>query len=375
MSENNLHEIIDRLISGPQYAMAQKEKDEALFPILRQLCLEAGESCPEYGRFIGSLGGDPQKWEAVSDITPVPVSMFKIFGLSTIPPEKVVRELHSSSTTGQAPSRIFVDKTTAFRQAKALVAILKEHIGKSRRPLLVLDSQEKVGAGASITARGAAIRGIANFATETVFAMSTSQSGNLEPDFDAIRGFFDRNGGAPVLLFGFTYVVWTSFTLEAERQGLSFTAKDAILLHSGGWKKLVTEAVSKSVFTQRTAAVLGCPPSSILDFYGMVEQVGTVFIDCEAGNKHAPAFADILVRMPNTFAPGEPGQEGIIEVVSGLPTSYPGHVLLTEDRGVILGRDDCACGRMGNYFRFLGRVEEAEIRGCGDTYAQMRSQA
>ncbi|MDP7040605.1 MAG: acyl-protein synthetase, partial [Myxococcota bacterium] len=51
-----------------------------------------------------------------------------------------------------------------------------------------------------------------------------------------------------------------------------------------------------------------------------------------------------------------------------LPWSYPGHILLTEDEGEILGEDDCPCGRLGKYFKIHGRIAEAEIRGCSDTH-------
>ena len=62
------------------------------------------------------------------------------------------------------------------------------------------------------------------------------------------------------------------------------------------------------------------------------------------------------------------GEKGLIQVVSQLPESYPGHSLLTEDEGVILGEDDCPCGRKGKYFEIKGRIKNAEIRGCSDTY-------
>lgn len=52
-----------------------------------------------------------------------------------------------------------------------------------------------------------------------------------------------------------------------------------------------------------------------------------------------------------------------------LPHSYPGHSLLTEDEGIILGEDDCPCGRKGKYFKLTGRIKQAELRGCSDTYA------
>lgn len=63
------------------------------------------------------------------------------------------------------------------------------------------------------------------------------------------------------------------------------------------------------------------------------------------------------------------GEKGIIQVVSMLPESYPGHSFLTEDEGVILGEDDRPCGRKGKYFKILKRLPNAEIRGCSDTYA------
>ena len=144
------------------------------------------------------------------------------------------------------------------------------------------------------------------------------------------------------------------------------------MLHSGGWKKLTAEAVDKEAFARRLAEMLGCPPERILDFYGMIEQVGTVLVDCAAGHKHAPAFADVLIRRPHTLAPADFGETGMIEVLSVLPSSYPGQALLTEDLGVLLGADDCPCGRKGTYFRFVRRIEQAEVRGCGDVFAQTR---
>jgi phenylacetate-coenzyme A ligase PaaK-like adenylate-forming protein len=367
-----LEQQIDALIRGPQYAMRQAEKDAVLTAILRELCPEIARHCPPYDRFLQRLGRSPADWQTLSDVPPLPVSMFKQFLLTAVPPEKIVRELHSSSTTGGQPSRIVIDKTTAFRQARALASILKEHLGGHRRPYLVLDAEESAGAGDTLTARGAAIRGVGNFASETVYGMNKQPDGDLAADWPRIQDFFQRHGQVPVLLFGFTFMVWTRFVEEAERRAVKFQASNAQLLHSGGWKKLAAQAVTKEEFSRRTSNVLGCDPGGILDFYGMVEQVGTVFVDCEAGNKHAPAFADVLIRRPYTLQPAEIGQTGIIELISVLPTSYPGQALITEDQGVLAGVDDCPCGRLGGYFRFTKRIEQAEARGCGDTFAQAR---
>ena len=56
-----------------------------------------------------------------------------------------------------------------------------------------------------------------------------------------------------------------------------------------------------------------------------------------------------------------------MQLISLLPISYPGHNIISEDLGEIVGIDDCKCGRLGKYFIIHGRTERAEIRGCSDT--------
>jgi hypothetical protein len=36
--------------------------------------------------------------------------------------------------------------------------------------------------------------------------------------------------------------------------------------------------------------------------------------------------------------------------------------------GMIIGEDDCGCGRLGRYFKVDGRIPTAELRGCSDTH-------
>ncbi len=296
-------EAIDALIGGDQFTAKQADKERDLLEILRPLCEQVAAACPPYERFLARLGRDPSEWTRVADVPPLPVTMFKRFELSAVPPDQVVRELHSSSTTGQSPSRIFIDKTTAFRQSRALVSILKDAVGGKRRPYLVIDAEEAAAAGDMLTARGAAIRGLGSFAKSTTYALRSADRGDLEPDWEAIENFFESHGNEPVLIFGFTFIVWTRFVRAAEERGARFAASRAVLLHSGGWKKLEADAVSKSVFNQRVGEVVGVRSQAVLDFYGMVEQVGTVFVDCPAGNKHAPAFADVVIsanRIPSS---------------------------------------------------------------------------
>ena len=77
---------------------------------------------------------------------------------------------------------------------------------------------------------------------------------------------------------------------------------------------------------------------------------------------------DVIIRRSSDFSVAGQGERGLIELLSVLPTSYPVHVLLTEDEGEVLGVDDCPCGRLGKYFKIHGRIRSAELRGCSDTY-------
>ena len=140
-----------------------------------------------------------------------------------------------------------------------------------------------------------------------------------------------------------------------------------ILIHSGGWKKLTDLAVDNAEFRRRFADDTGL--TSVHNFYGMVEQIGSTFLEApDAGGLYCPDFADVIIRDPVTWEPVPTGTPGVIEVISILPRSYPGHVLLTEDRGVVHGIDDGYWP--GKRLEILGRLPKAEARGCSDTFSQ-----
>ena len=79
-----------------------------------------------------------------------------------------------------------------------------------------------------------------------------------------------------------------------------------------------------------------CGVQNVYNYYGMVEQTGSIFIEskkCEY--LHTSIFSDILIR-DEKFNLVKNGQKGLIQLLSLLPTSYPGHNILTEDIGEIV---------------------------------------
>jgi hypothetical protein len=147
--------------------------------------------------------------------------------------------------------------------------------------------------------------------------------------------------------------------------GVCLNMPNVRVLHSGGWKRLEAQAVTRAAFAEGVAAVFGCAQSRVIDFYGMVENVGVIYPDCEYGNKHVPVFGEVIIRDPLTLAPAGVGKQGLIQICSALPSSFPGFLVLTDDMGAAVHEDGCACGRRGTAFRFEKRAPKAEVRGCG----------
>ena len=60
------------------------------------------------------------------------------------------------------------------------------------------------------------------------------------------------------------------------------------------------------------------------------------------------------------------GQKGFVQLLSLIPTSYPGHSILTEDIGEIVKDQKCNCYGTGTRFLIHGRLKNAELRGCSN---------
>lgn len=351
------------ILSISPYSLNKEEKVTFLTEQLSELTRYHYENCVEYKKIINTLQFDVDCINSYYDIPFLPVRMFKEYDLRTIPSEQVVKTMTSSGTTGQRVSKIYLDKETAATQTKTLTKIISSYIGSKRLPMIILDTSAILKNRAMFSARGAGILGFSIFARDKIYALDE----NMQLDVGGLTEFLNKHKEEKILLFGFTFMIWQHFYEQLKKTGYHPDLSNGIMIHGGGWKKLVEQAVSPDEFKDALYQVCGI--SHIYDYYGMVEQTGTIYMECECGHLHSSVFSDVIIRRPDDFSVADIGERGLMEVVSVLPESYPGHALLTEDEGIVLGEDDCPCGRMGKYFKVLGRVKNAEIRGCSDTYA------
>ncbi|MBS3914081.1 MAG: acyl-protein synthetase [Bacteroidetes bacterium] len=350
---------IENFLMRDAFGYSDAEKPFHLLPLLRQLHELHLQNSTEYSAVYEKVFHH-REINNITDLPFLPVSIFKEMELKSISNEQVFKVLTSSGTTGQVPSRIYLDGNTAKIQTKTLSRIMAAVLGKERLPMLVVDSKSVLSNRTSFSARGAGILGMSVFGRDHHYLLDD----NMETDAEIWNSFLEKYDGKPIFIFGFTFMIWKFLLPELKKRKVDLS--QAILVHSGGWKKLTERAVDNPTF--KSVLNQYCGMQRIHNFYGMVEQVGTVFLENKLGFLHCPSFSDIIIRDPSTLDELPDGKEGLIQVLSCLPASYPGHSLLTEDIGVIEGRDHPGLDWKGKYFRIIGRAKKAELRGCSDTF-------
>lgn len=353
---------IERFFSSPVFSLNGDERRHLLLPELQRLTKHHFDHCREYRTILNA----DKTWsiDRLETLPFLPVSLFKSNRLASIPTTAIYRTMYSSGTTSQTPSTIILDRETASLQSRALVKVLQPALGSGRKPMLIVDSPTTARKQDSFSARGAGILGILNFSRTVHYALDDE----MTLDFDGLSDFLKVNEGHAITIFGFTFMVWKYFLRAIQESGMTFDLSNATLVHSGGWKNLRDEGVDNREFRSRLSRQLGI--SRIFNYYGMVEQVGSVFLEGEDGFLYTPSFSDVLIRDPQTLEVLPNGEKGIVQVMSVLPRSYPGHSLLTEDLGVIHGEADSPHGWRGKRLEVIGRLTRAELRGCSDTYAE-----
>jgi hypothetical protein len=357
----NAPDFSDWLTLAP-YSLDAGAKSRKLSHALAELTRWHAARCEHYAGILHALGKNADTIERLEDVPFIPVRLFKDFDLLSIESSEVFKVMTSSGTTGQKVSKIYLDRHTAALQTKVLSRLMADVLGKKRLPMLIIDAPGVLKNREAFSARGAGILGFSMFGQDVTYALDDT----MALDMPALEAFVAKHHGSPVFIFGFTFMIWQHFVRPLQQKNIRLALDNGIFLHGGGWKKLQDQAVDSNAFRAALQSVANV--GKVINYYGMVEQTGSLFIECEQGHLHAPIYADVLIRRAKDFGVAGVGEEGLIEVLSLLPCSYPGHALLTEDVGVLLGEDNCACGRLGKYFKVSGRLARAELRGCSDTY-------
>ena len=347
----------------PVFNLSSLDKRDFMLDNMNSLTKLHLKNCDEYKILMQKLEKIKDQYQSLSDVPFIPVRLFKYAELLSVQKKDIIKTMTSSGTSGQDVSKIFLDKETSSLQVKVLSKIMADFIGKKRLPMLIIDTKSIISNRLKFSARTAGVLGFSIFGRDVEFALDDDMTIN----FKRVESFLNKHKTENILIFGFTFIIWKHFILELEKLGEKIDLSKGTLLHGGGWKQLENQSVDTIEFKKRIFEVSEI--SKVHNYYGMVEQTGSIFVECENGFFHSPSFSDLIIRNHKTHSPEKNGTKGLIQLLSVIPKSYPGHSILTEDLGTIYGEDDCKCGRMGRYFKVHGRIKSAEIRGCSDTYS------
>lgn len=299
------------------------------------------------------------KIDKIENIPFLIARLFKEIDIKSVEKKDIFKILSSSGTSGKQ-SKIFLSKNNAINQTKVLSKIFYDFFGNfSRFPMIIVDSDNILKNRISFSARAAAVLGFSVFGKDHFYLLD--QNYNVKENELSI--FLEKYKNNKVFIFGFTSLIWEKLILFNFKKKVDL--KNSFILHGGGWKKLAKKNISNSKFKKELLKKFNI--KNVHNYYGMIEQGGSIFFECSEGNFHTSVFSEILIR-DKKFKLVEKKQKGIIQSISILPISYPGHSILTEDEGMVIGEDNCTCGKKGKIFKVFGRLEYAETRGCSDNY-------
>ena len=305
------------MLDRAPFEVPRAEKDALLLDRLSQLCAHHRQACPPYARMLDAFWPGAGTPESLDEVPWLPVGVFKSHELRSVPEDQVVKTLTSSGTTGQSVSRIALDREATVTQTRALAHVMGALLGPKRRPMLIVDSKETLRDRTTFGARGAGILGMSTFGRDHCYALDAD--GRLRAD--EVREWIAGHEGQLLFVFGFTFLVWQHLVRDLAAGELDLSG--AVLVHGGGWKALADQAIGRRELASALRETCGI--ERVADYYGMVEQIGSVFLECENGRLHAPNVADVIVRDPDNWEPAPDGATGVVQVLSALPESYPGH--------------------------------------------------
>lgn len=346
------------LYNSDSFGLNLKKKNPWFLKNLKKLSLYHYKYSNKYKLISDNIFESISMIKKISDLPFVHASLFKNFDLISSNNNLNISTFKSSGTTNSKQSRINLDPKTSFLQSKALGKIFSEIINKDK-DIFFIENKDFLNSRHSMSAKGAAIKGFGQLCSNKYFLMDR----NNKIDISILEKYLKKNKNKEFIIFGFTSSIWFNLIAEIKKQKIKLKKNNGIMIHGGGWKKMYKLRVNNNKFKNEIKNLLGL--KQVYNYYGMMEQTGSVFLECKKGYFHCSIFSDIFTRN-SKLELSKINEIGLIQTLSLLPLSYPGHNILTEDMGIIHGIDNCKCGIKGKYFSVLGRVPNAELRGCSD---------
>ena len=92
---------------------------------------------------------------------------------------------------------------------------MQHWLGKKRLPLLIIDSEQTVRARDGFNARAAGIKGLSFLGYDVCYALDE----HMQLNHKALNDFAHKYSNQPLLIFGFTFMVWRYLLCALKEQG------------------------------------------------------------------------------------------------------------------------------------------------------------
>jgi hypothetical protein len=352
---------IDRLLSELAFAPAPTA---TFVEAVRSCLVLLRHRFPRYDDFLRQRGveREPQTLDEVDALPALFLSVLKGMRFD-LPADLAVKvQLTSSGTTGH-PSVVPQDEPSWRRRVAALLAAYRG-VGVLEGTFQVLGFLLDPGttrmAGSLVI--DAALRGVEGVRSLRYLA----RQGTRGPDFDlraAAAALASAARSGPVLLVGYPALIAATIhgLMRSDTPRLPLPAGSRVLT-GGGWKSFLPGVtLDQDEFRQQVGDFFGLPPGAVRDMFGLSE-CPAVFVQCEQGHYHIPAFARARAVDPETGGDVPPGEIGLLELTVPLTTSYPLLKVLTTDKVVL--QTGCPCGRPGSHLSPRGRASAARYETC-----------
>jgi hypothetical protein len=269
----------------------------------------------------------------------MPIEFFKHFAMQSGAWEAEAI-FESSGTTGQTPSRHHVRDLSLYRQN--VLFGFRHHFPAQRYRILALLP--------SYLARGHS--SLVYMVQTWMDAFGTAGSGFFLHDFDALREAIATGAaqGERLLLIGVAFAL-----LDFVEESPLTLPPDSLVIETGGMKGR-REELTREALHVRLRAGLGL--RQIHSEYGMTELMSQAYTEASGRFRAAPTLQAWVSDLHHDGLPMPLGQTGRLHLID-LANLHSCGFIATDDLGRL---------HPDGSFEVLGRIDQAELRGCSLMY-------
>eukprot|EP00913_Durusdinium_trenchii_P013368 g12549.t1 len=358
---------IDDLLNGPAFETAEPKAE---FVTAAQSCLETLQRrFPRYGEFISARcpEADRDGLQSLDDVNALPALFLPVLKSFEFPlPEDidVTVTLTSSGTSGR-PSAVPLDDENMHRRVAAMAAAYRELgivTGPTTAICFLMDPETTQMAGSRVI--DSVLRSLPD--VQGIHYLARMSPSGPEFDREQATGLVARAiQSGPVLAVGYPALIATAVEeLKAAGTDRLPLPEGSLIMTGGGWKSFLPGVrLDQQEFRQLASEFFQLPESSIRDMFGLSESPA-VFVQCEQGGYHVPAFAWAQAIDPETQSSVAEGVTGLLQLTVPLTTSYPLLKILTTDKVII--QPNCPCGRKAPTIAIEAALQNLALSLSGD---------